>query len=250
MYLAKGGDLKRMIAELYGKVTGVAKGKGGSMHLVDVPHGVMGTSAVVGTTIPNAVGYAYAVRCRRDSRVVVSFFGDGATEEGAFHESLNFAALKQLPILFICENNRYAIHSSFMSRQRADNLVERVRPYGIWAERIENNDVIQMYERTKVAVEAMRSGQSGPVFFECMTYRWREHVGPKEDFDFGYRDREEARPWIELDQVDRIGKLIPVMLRRRIDAEVEREIDEAFAFAESSPFPEPEELYRDVFSGE
>lgn len=110
LYLAKGGDLKRMIAELYGKATGCAKGKGGPMHLVDIPHGVMGMSAVVGTTIPHAVGYAYALKLQRSDRIVASFFGDGTTEEGVFYEALNFAALRQLPILFICENNGYAIH--------------------------------------------------------------------------------------------------------------------------------------------
>ena len=125
MYLAKGGDVRRMIAELYGKVDGCARGKGGSMHLVDVPQGVMGTSAVVATTIPNAVGYAYAIKLRRERRVVVSFFGDGATEEGVFHESLNFAALKKLPILFVCENNHYAIHTHQRQRQANEDICGR-----------------------------------------------------------------------------------------------------------------------------
>ena len=125
LYLAKGGDLNRMIAELYGKATGCAKGKGGSMHLIDTAAGLMGTSAVVGTTISNAVGYAYALACRREDRVVASFFGDGATEEGAFHESLNVAALKRLPIVFICENNGYAIHTHQSCRQARANIAER-----------------------------------------------------------------------------------------------------------------------------
>ncbi|MCY3023430.1 MAG: thiamine pyrophosphate-dependent dehydrogenase E1 component subunit alpha, partial [Planctomycetota bacterium] len=122
LYLAKGGDLKAMLAELYGKQTGCCRGKGGSMHLADVRHGVMGTSAVVGTTIPSAAGYAYAVKLRAQPLVVVSFFGDGATEEGVFWETLNFAALKRLPLLLVCENNRYAIHTHQLRRQPADNL--------------------------------------------------------------------------------------------------------------------------------
>jgi TPP-dependent pyruvate/acetoin dehydrogenase alpha subunit len=165
MYLAKGGDPGRMIAELYGRVAGCAKGKGGSMHLVDVANGVMGTSAVVGSTISNAVGYAYANRYLRRSAVVVSFFGDGATEEGAFYESLNFAALKRLPIVFVCENNGYAIHARQSMRQPLANICERAAVFGIPAERIEHNDVLRMHERVGRAVNALRAGKSGSIFF-------------------------------------------------------------------------------------
>lgn len=246
-YLAKGGDLKRMLAELYGKVTGCAKGKGGSMHLIDVEHGVMGTSAVVATTIPHAVGYAYAVRLQRKPIVVVSFFGEGAAEEGAFHESMNFAALKQLPILFICENNRYAIHSYQLARQRFDNICERARAYGMPAQRIDHNDVLAISEAVGPVAEAIRQGASGPHFFECMTYRWREHVGPGFDFELGYRTKEEAQPWIENDQVKRIGTLLDPTTRVQVEQDVEAEIRDAIVFAEVSPFPDPRELYTDVY---
>lgn len=246
-YLAKGGDLNQMVAELYGKNTGCAKGKGGSMHLVDVRHGVMGTSAVVGTTIPNAVGYAYALKYQNKDSVVVSFFGDGAVDEGVFHESVNFAALKKLPIIFICENNRYAIHSHQLSRQPSDNLVERVRTYGVTAERIENNDILEIYARVTDAVGLMRGKQTGPAFFECMTYRWMEHVGPNRDFHFGYRTEAEAEPWKKNDQVQRLAGLISLQDRQQIENEVESEIQQAFAFAESSEFPTPPELYTDIF---
>ena len=151
LYLAKRGDLKKMMAELYGKVTGCSKGKGGSMHLVDVEHGFMGTSAVVGTTIPNAVGYAYAIKQQHRNSIVASFFGDGATEEGVFYESLNFASLKALPIIFICENNLYAIHTHQLQRQCNPNICDRVRSFGIPAECIGNNDIIKIYERVSVA---------------------------------------------------------------------------------------------------
>jgi TPP-dependent pyruvate/acetoin dehydrogenase alpha subunit len=247
-YLAKGGDLKKMIAELYGKITGCAKGKGGSMHLADVAHGVMGASAVVGTTIPHAVGYAYALKVQRRNAIVVSFFGDGATEEGVFHESLNFAALKAVPLIFVCENNFYAIHTHISRRQsRPDNLIQRVSTYGIPAERIEGNDVLKIYERVSVAVQALENGQSGPFFFECLTYRWKEHVGPGEDYHLGYRSKEEAEPWIANDQVKRLAELVPAAERQRIETEVEAEIQEAFAFAEASPFPESDELFTNVF---
>ena len=245
-YLAKGGDLKRMFAELYGKVTGCAKGKGGSMHLVDVAHGVMGASAVVGTTIPNAVGYAYAIKLQRKKSLVVSFFGDGATEEGVFHESLNFAALKQLPVIFVCENNFYAIHTHISRRQKNPNLCEKAKAHGIVAEQIEDGDTARIYERVKGAAELMRTGHSGPYFFECLTYRWKEHVGPNEDFHLGYRSRQEASPWLERDAVPRAECLLPPEVCSRLKMEVEEEIRAAIQFAEESPYPEPSELFVDV----
>jgi len=247
-YLAKGGDLNAMMAELYGKQTGCAKGKGGSMHIVDVAHGVMGASAVVGTPLPNAVGYAYALKVQRRPGLVVCFFGDGATEEGVYHESLNFAALKAVPIIFICENNGYAIHTHVAQRQKAfDQLAERARSYGLPAERFEDDDVFKIYERVHAAAEALRAGQPGPFYFECQTYRWKEHVGPNEDYQLGYRTRDEAEPWMTNDQVQRVGALLEPAERRRIEAEVEAEIQAAIDFAESSPFPPAAELYTNVF---
>jgi TPP-dependent pyruvate/acetoin dehydrogenase alpha subunit len=246
-YMAKGGNLKGMVAELYGKVTGCAKGKGGSMHLVDVKAGVMGASAVVGTTIANAVGYAYALKLQRKDSIVISFFGDGGTDEGVFYESMNFAVLKQLPIIFICENNGYAIHTHQRQRQGYPNIVERARSFGMPAERIENNDVLCTYERVNAAATALRDGQPGPYFFECMTYRWKEHVGPNDDYQMGYRTLAEAEPWIKNDQVKRLAEMLSPEIRQRIELEVEAEVVEAFAFAEDSPFPDVLELYTDVF---
>jgi TPP-dependent pyruvate/acetoin dehydrogenase alpha subunit len=247
IYLAKGGDLDGMIAELYGKATGCAKGKGGSMHLADPDHGVMGTSAIVGTTIANAVGYAYATRLLGDGRVVASMFGDGATEEGVFTESVNFAALHRLPIVFVCENNQYAIHSHVRARQATDMLVERVRTYGVDARRVPRNDVLLMLDTMTAAVEKARHGE-GPVFLEFETYRWREHVGPGEDYDLGYRSREDLEPWIADDQVPRLGAMLADAERQRVEAEVDRSIEQAIAFAESSPFPDPSELLTDVWA--
>jgi TPP-dependent pyruvate/acetoin dehydrogenase alpha subunit len=245
-YLAKGGDLQRMFAELYGKATGCAKGKGGSMHLIDVAHGVMGASAVVGTTIPNAVGYAYAMKLQRNERLVVSFFGDGATEEGVFHESLNFAALKQVPVVFICENNFYAIHTHILRRQKNTSLCEKAKVHGIPAEQFNDSDPMKIYHRLHEIAEGMRAGQSGPYFFECLTYRWKEHVGPNEDYQLGYRNLEEARPWLEGDAVERAERRLSADVCRRIKADVDAEIEAAIAFAEESPFPDPSELYTDV----
>ena len=247
LYLAKGGDINKMVAELYGKATGCARGKAGSMHLIDTSAGVMGTSAIVSTTIPQSVGYGYALKFQGKDSLVASFFGDGAVDEGVFHESMNFAALKQVPVIFICENNLYAIHSHYRNRQPKDNICERVRTYGIPAERIEDNDVVKTYDRVKQAAGEIRNGDSGPRFFECMTYRWKEHVGPGEDWNLGYRPECEAKRWIEGDQVARLAMWLDPEARRRIETEAEAEIREALAFAERSPFPTTEELYTDVF---
>jgi len=247
LYLAKGGDLRAMIAELYGKATGCAKGKGGSMHLVDVAAGVFGASAVVGTTIPHAVGYAYALKLRREPRVVLCVFGDGAVDEGVFYESLNFAALKQLPVLFACENNGYAIHTHQRIRQRRPDVCARAAALGVPAERIDDGDVGAIAAKARAAVEKMRGTDAGPVLLECMTYRWKEHVGPAEDWALGYRDRAEAEPWIANDQVALAASRVGAKERATIDAEIEAEIADAFAFAVASPFPGPEELLRDVF---
>lgn len=246
-YLAKGGDLKKMIAELYGKVTGCAKGKGGSMHLVDVAHGVMGASAVVGTTIANAVGYAYALKLQRRDSIVVSFFGDGGTDEGAFHESMNFAALKGLPIIFVCENNFYAIHTHLLRRHKSANICERARVYGMPAEQIGDNDVFRIYERISATLQMLRTGEAGPFFFECLTYRLKEHVGPKDDFDLGYRTQEEAEPWLKNDAIRQLAVLVEPKQRRQIEEQVDAEIQAAFSFAEESPFPDSSELFTDVF---
>lgn len=247
LYLAKGGDLRAMIAELYGKATGCAGGKGGSMHMIDVAAGVFGSSAVVGTTIPHAVGYAYAVKLRREPRVVACVFGDGALDEGVFYESLNFAALKRLPVLFVCENNGYAIHTHQRLRQRLPEVCARAVSLGIPAERIDEGDVLAIESRARAAADAMRATAAGPFFLECMTYRWKEHVGPGDDWNLGYRDRSEAEPWIRNDQVAKLAASIDPALRKSIEAAVEAEIADAFAFAERSPFPGPDALYTQVF---
>lgn len=247
LYLAKGGDLKKMIAELYGKADGCAKGKGGSMHLVDIGAGVMGASAVVGTTIPQAVGFAYALKLQRKDAIVASVFGDGAVDEGVFHESMNFAALKSLPIIFVCENNLYAIHTHQLKRRKLSNICEQARVYGMPAEQIPDNDVLRIYERVGEAARKLRSGEPGPFFFECLTYRLKEHVGPNEDFHLGFRSGEEAKSWMENDPIRRLAEQLSSTERSKIEREVEEEIREAFVFAENSPFPKPVELYTDVY---
>ncbi|MBT4889941.1 MAG: thiamine pyrophosphate-dependent dehydrogenase E1 component subunit alpha [Rhodospirillales bacterium] len=246
-YLANGGSLNQMFAEMYGKDTGTARGKGGSMHLVDMENHFLGSSAVVGTGIPVALGYAMAMKKLGRDALVTCFFGDGATEEGAFMESLNFARLHMIPILFVCENNGLAIHTKTSARWATDKLCQRVETYDIPARRIENGDIFNMRNAALDAVSAIRQGQ-GPQFLECFTYRWKEHVGPGEDYNDDYRGRDELKPWLENDQVTRVAKMISLEDREAIATAIERRLKEAEEFAETSPFPEPEMLYTDVFA--
>ena len=247
LYLAKGGDMKKMFAELFGKETGCAKGKGGSMHLIDREHGVMGTSAIVGTTLPIAVGFACGEKYKNTNTVVACFFGDGAVDEGVFHESMNFAALKNAPGLFVCENNNYAIHSPSLCRHKADNIWEWAKSYHIPSERIETGDIIKIYEFVRENVEKMRKRECGPVFLECFTCRWKEHVGPHDDLSSGCRDKDEIRQWQKRDQLKRLEELLDDQTVREINRSVEREIREAISFAEESNFPSSDTLLKDIF---
>lgn len=246
-YLAKGGNLNQMFAELYGKVTGGAGGKAGSMHLIDMKAGVLGMSAVVGTTIPVAAGYALALKRENLGRVTVCFFGDGATEEGVFSETLNFASLHNLPILFVCENNGFAIHSPLSNRWAKEALCERVSTYSIPTHEISDGDVFAIRQTAKAALNAIRSGE-GPQFMECKTYRWREHVGPGEDYDEDYRSRDELTFWQKNDPLTTTAKMLTDLKRQAIDIDIEKKIAEAVKFAEDSPWPDSKELFSHVYA--
>ncbi|MEC8079993.1 MAG: thiamine pyrophosphate-dependent dehydrogenase E1 component subunit alpha [Pseudomonadota bacterium] len=247
VYLSKGGDLNSMMAELYGKETGCAKGRAGSMHLVEASKGVIGMSAVVGTGIPVAVGHALAIKQQRRNDVVVVFMGDGATEEGCFSESINFAALHKLPILFVVENNRLAIHEPLHKRWAADTLTERMATYGIPSKRFLEPDVLAIHQHSGTLIEAIRNG-SGQAFIECNTHRWYEHVGPHEDYDQGYRSLEEGDSWRAQDVYLTLGEQLDSDVKARIDENIELRIQAAVEFAEQSPFPAPEELFNYVYA--
>ena len=248
MYLAKGGSMPAMMAEMFGKDTGCCRGKGGSMHVIDAAAGVMGSSAVVSTQIPVAAGYALAAKRARAGHVVAVFFGDGASEEGCFYETLNFAALHALPLLFVCENNGYAIHEPIARRRaRPDEICSVAETLGVPAWRIDDGDVFAIRQTADEAVRRMRKG-GGPALIEAKVYRWREHVGPNEDYDQGYRFADEVVPWKRTDQVERLAAMVEPALRTRIDAEVEAEIAEAVRFAEDSPIPQPKEVWSDVYA--
>lgn len=247
LYLAKGGGMNAMMAELYGKADGCARGKAGSMHLVDIPAGMMGTSAIVATSIPQAVGYAFAIKRRRSDAVVVCFFGEGAMDEGVWHESMNFAALKKLPVLFVCENNNYAIYSNVKDRMAGGQVCARAATYGIPAVRIERGDTRQVFAQTAADAAAIRAG-SGPRFIEAMTCRWRDHVGPGEDRVHRYRPDAELDAWIAADEMKTLGALLQPAARDAIDREVEAELAAAIAFAEQSPYPDNREIFDHVFA--
>lgn len=246
LYLAKGGNLNAMMAELYGKMTGCCQGKGGSMHLIDLTVNMMGTSAIAASSIPEAVGYSLGIQYQRGHQIVVCFLGDGATNEGGFHESLNFAALKALPILFVCENNDYAIHSRLAARSAQQELHVFAKANCIPAYTSNDGDIFTLRNLARVLTEEIRNG-GGPRFIEVSTYRWMEHVGPGIDWDLGYRSREEATRWVKYDQLEHLGKMLPHDKQSEVKREIEDEIAAAMTFAEESSFPGEEEYYKHVY---
>jgi TPP-dependent pyruvate/acetoin dehydrogenase alpha subunit len=255
-YLAKGGSLPAMIAEIYGKTTGCARGKGGSMHLVDESVGFMGSTAIVGGTVPIGVGLAYGIKLKSRDQVSCVFIGDAVAEAGVFFESVNFAVLKKLPVLFVCENNMYSVYSPLRVRQPEGRAIyEMVSALGLPATHGDGNDSIAVLEAVNAAVSEIRGGK-GPCFLEFTTYRWREHCGPYYDNDIGYRSEAEFLEWKAKEP---IGALETSMLSRgsisrqelgQMDAGIEREVKAAFEFADSSPFPDPAAAYADLYAGQ
>jgi pyruvate dehydrogenase E1 component alpha subunit len=255
-YLTKGGSLPALIAELYGKATGCSRGKGGSMHLVDEAVGFMGSTAIVGGTVPVGVGLALSRALSGQGEIVCIFIGDAVLETGAFYESANFAATHRLPVLFLCENNLYSVYSPLEVRQpKGRSLASTAAALGLEASEGDGNDMGAAYELVRAAGERLRAGE-GPQFVELATYRWREHCGPNYDNDIGYRTEAEFEAWRARDPIELFSqklRLEGVVDQPWIDAanaQIGREIDEAFAFAETSPFPEPAEAYRDLYSPE
>ena len=239
-YLAKGGDLRQFFAELYGKETGCGRGKGGSMHFAAPEVGLMGASAVVASTIPLAVGAALAAKRLKKDQVIVAAFGDGATDEGVYHESLNFAVLHQLPVIFLCENNGLAVHSRLKARQ-AYQIQQHARSYGVSTTFIaEGYDGVAVYHAFSEIVSQVRKKQI-PHFVEVLTYRYREHVGPNEDYETGYRSRQELEEWKLRDPL-----VLDKALKEKYLPPILREINDAVQFAEVSPWPTQEQLLTDV----
>jgi TPP-dependent pyruvate/acetoin dehydrogenase alpha subunit len=255
-FLAKGGSMREMAAEIFCRESGCCRGRGGSMHLIAPEVGMLGAAPIVAGTISLAIGAALASAIRKDGRVSVSFFGDGATGEGVLYECLNFAALKRLPVIFVCENNLYATHMPIQECRVERDICEIARPFGIESRRIDGNDVLAVYEVGCDAVEACRKG-SGPVFLECLTYRFRGHVGPDDNIQGTHTDirpQEEINLWLKEDPIKRFeqyllsnGHITEEGLDN-IRNEIQREVTEAHAFARQSAHPAVEELQKYVFA--
>jgi pyruvate dehydrogenase E1 component alpha subunit len=250
--LAKGSDPEKLYAEFYGRITGCSKGKGGSMHPVDPENGILGTTAIVGGGIPLAVGTALASKMKRDGRISVSFFGDGASEEGTFHESLNFAALKQLPVVFVCENNFYATTSPLSQRQPHDDVAKKARGYEIPGITVDGNSVLDVYEAAKDASCRAREGK-GPSLIECKTYRWKGHVGPDCDHEKGCRPMEDLNKWMKRCPIEMYKEfvisrgLITDAECMNLISEIDCEMDRSIKAAKQHPLPSKDELLKDVY---
>ena len=242
-YLAKGGSLDRLVAELYGRVTGCCQGRGGSMHLIDTSAGFMGSTPVTGGTVPLATGSAWAAKLKNEARVSVVYFGDGSFEEGVVHESLNFAALKKLPVIFVCENNGYAAYTSLEKRQPRQAIHTIAEAHGLSAFVGDGNDVSQVSTLSQYAIKQARE-EHEPQFLEFHTHRWREHCGPWFDDDLGYREEGELEYWLARcpikhaeQQLNETGTLDSNLLQQ-IENEIAQEISNAFEFAMQSDVPD------------
>jgi pyruvate dehydrogenase E1 component alpha subunit len=250
-YLAKGGNLKSMLAEIYGKKTGCSGGKGGSMHLIDLAVNFMGTSAIVGNSIPVGVGLGMSAKIKNTKQVSFIFFGDGAIEEGVFYESINFAIVKKLPVVFICENNLYSVYSPLSVRQpKGRSIFKMVEAMGSKVMQCDGNDVIKVYKILEKATNETRRGR-GPYFLEFFTYRWLEHCGPNFDNDIGYRTEKEFLKWKKKEPIKRLVKKLNHTSDNQLEKirnEIKNEIQLAFTFAENSPFPNPLEAYKGVYA--
>jgi TPP-dependent pyruvate/acetoin dehydrogenase alpha subunit len=254
-YLAKGGGLRELIAEIYCKETGCCKGRGGSMHIIEPEIGMMGAAPIVAGTISLALGAALAAKIRQEERISVAFFGDGASTEGVLYESINFAALKRLPILFVCENNLYSTHMPIRECRPNERIYTIGKPYGIFTTRVDGNDLLKNYEVAKQAVKLCRQGE-GPAFIECMTYRMRGHVGPDDNIQGDHTDIRpigEVQKWKRKDSIKRFeryllrNKILSKEDIKRISEEVKTEVNNAHRFAKSSPDPKAKDVGKYVF---
>jgi len=251
-YLAKGGDLNRLIAELYCRETGCSKGRGGSMHLVDRSVGHMGSSAIVGGGIPIGTGLGLSIQMQKKNRVCVVFFSDGAADEGVLYESVNFAVFKRLPVVYVYENNQFSVCSPISARQAGENIFHSIAPHLMLTRKVDGNSVLEVYEAAGVAVDRAREGL-GPSFIEGKTYRIRGHAGAGSDVHLGYRSREELAAWESRCPVAsfRHHLLAESWISEESLAEMEKminaEIEEAFRFAQESPLPCGEDLLQYLY---
>jgi pyruvate dehydrogenase E1 component alpha subunit len=248
--IAKGADLNRTMAEILGKKTGYCKGKGGSMHIADFTIGMLGATAVVGAGLPIAVGAALSAKLRKTDRIVACFFGDGASNQGTFHEAINMAATWQLPVIFVCENNLYAMGTRQSRVMALENIADRAAAYGIPGTTTDGNNVLAVYETTQQAVERARKGE-GPTLIECKTYRLKGHsrVDPAK-----YRPKKEVEEWLAKDPIRRLkAQLLETKILTQTEIEkteknTQTKIDNAVKYALESPYPDSEEALEDIYA--
>ena len=247
-YLAKGGNLNKMIAEIFGKETGCSGGKGGSMHLIDKSVGFMGTSAIVGNSIPLGVGLGFSIRLKNKPNLACIFIGDGAIEEGVFYESLNFAVLKELPILFICENNLYSVYSPLSVRQPKGRSINKLASaIGAKTAHCDGNNVLETRSVLNEIISDIKYKNPFPWFVEFDTYRWREHCGYQFDNDIGYRTQEEFEKWKLRDPIKLFLENFGDIDFTKINENLANEVNEAFQKAKTDPFPQKEEAYKSLY---
>jgi pyruvate dehydrogenase E1 component alpha subunit len=251
--IAKGADIKLMMAEIFGKSTGYCKGKGGSMHIADFEGGNLGANGIVGGGIPIAVGAGISIQNRGTDQVVACFFGDGASNQGTFHESMNLAALWRLPVIFICENNLYALSTPVKEAISVPHISDRAKAYGIPGFHIDGNDVVGVYIKMKEATERARAGE-GPTLLDCMTYRFFGHFTGDPGRGITYRSKQEIDQWLNHCPIKTFReqlfqeKIMTEEMDKKIDANVKASIEEAVQFAMKSPFPSPDEATQDIFT--
>ncbi|HVO96438.1 MAG TPA: thiamine pyrophosphate-dependent dehydrogenase E1 component subunit alpha [Bryobacteraceae bacterium] len=246
-YLAKGGSLEAMFAEILGRETGCSGGRGGSMHLFAAEQGILGTVPIVAGTVPLAVGAAMAYKMRGQPHVAIAFFGDGCVEEGHVHESMNLAALYRLPVVFVCENNLYSSHMHWSERRLADNLHRAGEFHSIPGERVDGNDVEAVFSATGAAVGRARAGK-GPSFLECRTFRWRGHVGASMDLDVGVKRRGELEEWMQNDPILRLESRLRDRGILLNESPIREEIQAALEAARRTPLPPAERVFDYVFA--
>ena len=249
--LAKGGEFKFMMAELFGKTTGYCKGRGGSMHFAHIEKNILGTNGIVGAGVPIAAGVGYAVKYKETDQIVVCFMGDGACNTGAFHEGINFASVVDAPVLYVIENNQWAISVPRKWSDRLENLSQRAVGYNIPGETVDGNDVLAVYEAAHRMVKGIRAGK-GPMLLECKTYRWKGHHAG-EPASLQYRDPKEVEAWMKKCPIKRLQtvlldeKVIDDAEMGKMEKAIDAELDEAVEFAKQSPLPQPESLFDNLF---
>ena len=245
-YLAREGNLNQMWAELYGKIDGSSRGKAGSMHLSDWSVNFMTTSAIVTSAIPEAVGYAFAQKYKNNKGVVICYHGDGAVDEGVYWESLNFASLHNLPILFVCENNKYAIYTHQSKRMLNDSISKRANAFGVKASKVDGLTTKDFYNAAYESLDEIKNG-NGPMLIECLTTRRRDHVGPGEDRHIKFRSDAELDNAINNDDLLRLESMLSEKEVQKINDEVDNKINEAIKYSEKSSFPDASEITEEVY---